>query len=129
MLDHLLKEGTAASGLPGYQVSFVALANPDGYEYSRTKNRLWRKNRDKAGEDAKKLALLMAATTNSFDREQCVGVDTNRNWPAHFGMTMKNGKEVTGKGKRCSQTFQGIEGDSEPEVSNPNPTSHSNLLP
>jgi len=117
MMDHFLTEAAKGGGLPGYQESFVALANPDGYEYSRTANRMWRKNRDRSGEDHKELEIRMAATSNSFDRDQCIGVDTNRNWPSHFGKTMVQGKQVTKPGKQCSQTFEGSQGDSEPEVS------------
>uniref|UniRef100_A0A183GIF4 Peptidase_M14 domain-containing protein n=1 Tax=Heligmosomoides polygyrus TaxID=6339 RepID=A0A183GIF4_HELPZ len=40
----------------------VPNTNPDGYEYSRKINRMWRKTSD-----------------------QCSGVDGNRNYPFHFG--------------------------------------------
>ena len=39
--------------------------NPDGYEYARTKNRLWRKNRRSIPPYA--------------------GVDLNRNWDIYWG--------------------------------------------
>lgn len=45
-----------------YQIHILPVANPDGYEYSHTGQRLWRKNRK----------LNWGAT--------CVGVDLNRNW-------------------------------------------------
>jgi len=44
----------------------VPLVNPDGYEYTRTTNRLWRKNR-------------RANTGGTY------GVDLNRNWNDHWG--------------------------------------------
>lgn len=43
--------------LDNYEFAVLPLVNPDGYEYSRTKNRMWRKNR-----------------RNPY------GVDLNRNW-------------------------------------------------
>ena len=42
-------------------------ANPDGYEYSRSSDRLWRKTRSDHG------SIL-----------RCKGVDGNRNWGFHF---------------------------------------------
>ena len=47
--------------LQNYEFAIMPLVNPDGYEYSRTVNRLWRKNRKVTGKN-----------TN--------GVDLNRNW-------------------------------------------------
>jgi murein tripeptide amidase MpaA len=48
----------------------VPSLNPDGYEYTHQKNRLWRKNR---GGGEKNL------------QESCKGVDLNRNWDDHWG--------------------------------------------
>ena len=50
---------------------FLPVFNPDGYVYSWTKDRLWRKNR----------AIHNTSNKNS---SQCVGVDLNRNWDAHW---------------------------------------------
>ncbi|KJH45571.1 zinc carboxypeptidase [Dictyocaulus viviparus] len=49
----------------------VPNVNPDGYEYSRKSNRMWRKTRSKS-------------PVSRFS-EQCSGVDANRNYPFHFG--------------------------------------------
>jgi len=50
----------------------IPMANPDGYEYSRNSDRMWRKNRnrDNSAKDSTKA---------------CVGVDLNRNWGYHWG--------------------------------------------
>merc|ERR1712223_1115086 len=48
-------------------IHFIPMANPDGYEYSRTSDRYWRKNR--------------AQNSGS----SCKGVDLNRNWGFHWG--------------------------------------------
>jgi len=56
--------------LDNFNIYILPLANPDGYEYSRNTERLWRKNRaDNAG------------------APNCKGVDLNRNWPFHYGET------------------------------------------
>merc|ERR1711997_25683 len=52
-------------------IHFIPMANPDGYEYSRNSDRMWRKNRNPSpGKDSSKA---------------CKGVDLNRNWGYHWG--------------------------------------------
>lgn len=69
----------------------MPVMNPDGYEYSRRVNRLWRKNRSR--------------TT----RSRCFGVDLNRNfninWRGHGSST-----------NPCSDVFRGFAANSEPET-------------
>ena len=48
------------SPLRKFQWHILPLANPDGYEYSRTRDRLWRKN------------------TAAVPGSSCIGVDLNR---------------------------------------------------
>ena len=69
---------------------FLPLANPDGYEFSRRSDRLWRKNRAHS------------------ERGKCAGVDLNRNFGYKWG----------GKGSsnnQCSETYRGTRPFSEPE--------------
>ena len=54
---HLLLNSNETNLLHKYEFAVVPLANPDGYEYSRNTNRIWRKN-----------------------RRIPYGVDLNRNW-------------------------------------------------
>ncbi|XP_021965262.1 carboxypeptidase B [Folsomia candida] len=71
--------------------------NPDGYEYSHTNDRLWRKTRSNDGS-------FMA---NVFG---CLGTDPNRNWEYKWG----------GKGTSknpCSSQYHGPKAASEPEIS------------
>ncbi|MFN0131981.1 MAG: M14 family zinc carboxypeptidase [Phycisphaerales bacterium] len=73
-------------------VEFVILpvANPDGYEWSWTNERLWRKNR-------------------RANAGGCIGVDNNRNWGFQWG----------GEGAStdpCNDTYRGTAGFSEPET-------------
>eukprot|EP00736_Rhodelphis_marinus_P002456 Rmarinus@m.9635 len=71
---------------------FVApQVNPDGYEFSRGGDRMWRKNRN----------------TNGGHR--CQGVDLNRNWDAHWG-------EGGSSHNKCSDTYMGATPFSEPET-------------
>ncbi|XP_021345704.1 carboxypeptidase B-like [Mizuhopecten yessoensis] len=71
---------------------FLPSANPDGYEYTFTNDRLWRK-------------------TRSPQRRGCYGVDPNRNFDVDFG----------GAGTSrdpCADTYPGTQAFSEPETDN-----------
>nr|CAD7596067.1 unnamed protein product [Timema genevievae] len=68
----------------------VPSANPDGYEYSHTTDRLWRK-------------------TRSEYNATCYGVDPNRNWDFHWG-------EVGTSPDPCSRMYAGPEPLSEVEI-------------
>lgn len=81
----------------------VPVANPDGYEYSRSdvtpQTRFWRKNR---GEQI--------CSKNQWHRERCCGgVDLNRNFDFHWGETGSS-TDV------CSEIYQGSQPFSEPET-------------
>ncbi|XP_068218332.1 carboxypeptidase B-like isoform X2 [Palaemon carinicauda] len=78
----------------GYlDIFIVPMANPDGYLYSWTTNRLWRKNR---------------RINNNTSQVGCDGVDLNRNWDYKFGLFASSNP--------CSETFHGASGFSEPET-------------
>uniref|UniRef100_A0A3P9JUT0 Carboxypeptidase A1 n=1 Tax=Oryzias latipes TaxID=8090 RepID=A0A3P9JUT0_ORYLA len=53
--------------LNGMDILLEIVTNPDGYEYTHTTNRLWRKSR------------------KPNPRSNCIGVDLNRNWDSGFG--------------------------------------------
>ena len=61
------------------------------YEYSHTKDRLWRKTR------------------SNHKKFGCVGVDPNRNWGYHWG-----GQGASGD--PCDETYYGPKAFSEPET-------------
>jgi len=67
--------------------------NPDGYDYTRTDNRMWRKNR----------------TPN--EGSACIGTDMNRN----YGYMWNHGGTSNNP---CSDTYLGKAANSEPEVQN-----------
>lgn len=74
-----------------YEIHIMPLTNPDGYEYSHTTYRLWRKNR--------------RVNTGS----SCIGVDLNRN----FGYQWMTGGSSSNP---CSDTYAGLVADSELET-------------
>ncbi|KAH7728536.1 Peptidase M14 [Aphelenchoides avenae] len=81
---------------------FVPVANPDGFEYSRSdvtpQTRFWRKNRGP-----------QVCKKDRWRRERCCGgVDLNRNFDFHWG-------ETGSSNDLCSDIFQGTSAFSEPE--------------
>ncbi|CAL8260346.1 unnamed protein product [Merluccius merluccius] len=86
-------DASLTSLLNTMDIYMLLLANPDGYSYTHTNNRMWRKTR----------------SVNAGSR--CRGVDPNRNWDAGFG----------GPGASrnpCSDSYHGPAAHSEVEVSN-----------
>uniref|UniRef100_F1L0E0 Carboxypeptidase A2 n=1 Tax=Ascaris suum TaxID=6253 RepID=F1L0E0_ASCSU len=81
----------------------VPVANPDGYEYSRSdispQTRFWRKNRGQ-----------QICKKDRWRRERCCGgVDLNRNFDFHWG-------ETGSSSDSCSEIYQGSGPFSEPET-------------
>ncbi|KAL8222512.1 UNVERIFIED_CONTAM: carbamoyl-phosphate synthase (glutamine-hydrolyzing) cpa2 [Gekko kuhli] len=79
------------SVLDAMDVFLLPVANPDGYVFSQTKNRMWRKTRSKVAGSS------------------CVGVDPNRNWDAGFGGPGASSNP-------CSDSYHGPSANSEVEV-------------
>ncbi|CAB3376150.1 Hypothetical predicted protein [Cloeon dipterum] len=80
----------------------MPVANPDGYEYSHTKDRLWRKTRS--------MHRAANATKTALKRSRpCYGVDANRNWDSHWGQRAASMDP-------CSNNYQGPHPFSEPET-------------
>ncbi|HEX5947960.1 MAG TPA: M14 family zinc carboxypeptidase [Actinomycetota bacterium] len=76
---------------------FLPVVNPDGYEYTFTTERLWRKNlRDNNGDEM----------ITNID-----GVDLNRNYAEHW-----NYDEEGSSSQFSSETYRGTGAESEPEV-------------
>lgn len=78
-----------------FNLVVVPVINPDGYSYTWTNDRLWRKNRRPPSKEGMK--------------ESCYGVDLNRNYDINFGGQGSSPNE-------CSHLFQGPEALSEPET-------------
>ncbi|XGW20637.1 hypothetical protein V3C99_003985 [Haemonchus contortus] len=76
----------------------LPVMNPDGYEYSRLKNRMWRKNRRPA-----------TCKRQHFHTICCVGVDLNRNFDWFWS---SSGSSMD----PCHETYHGPSAFSEPET-------------
>ncbi|KAI1320451.1 hypothetical protein EDD11_000836 [Mortierella claussenii] len=84
------KDDNVTAILRDTEFIIVPIMNVDGYDYTWTRNRLWRKNRRNNGLGA-------------------WGVDLNRNWDDHFA-------EGGSSGFPWSETYHGPSAASEPEV-------------
>lgn len=73
-----------------FEWQLVPTANPDGYKYSHTHERLWRKNR-------------------RMQSGSCTGVDLNRNWGTNWGTEGVSWNT-------CSDIYPGSRAFSEPET-------------
>lgn len=78
-----------------YTFFIMPVLNPDGYEYSHTHNRLWRKTR--------------STSSHPIYRHFCLGADPNRNYDARHGSTGSSTHP-------CSQTYAGTVPFTEPET-------------
>lgn len=76
-----------------YEWRIIPCLNPDGYEYSRRSNRLWRKNR---------------SVQYNSNGTKCYGTDINRNFDVSFCSTPDEADP-------CKETFCGKAPFSEPE--------------
>ncbi|XP_042571805.1 carboxypeptidase A1-like isoform X2 [Cyprinus carpio] len=77
--------------LNNYDIFLEIVTNPDGFAFTHSKNRMWRKTR------------------KPNPGSKCVGVDPNRNWDAGFGGAGSSGNP-------CSETYRGPRANSESEV-------------
>ncbi len=90
LVNNYANNQTIRDLLEAREIWIVPLLNPDGYEYSRTTNRLWRKNRRDLGDGF-------------------FGVDLNRNYGFLWG-------GVGASSNRGDETFRGPSSFSEPET-------------
>ncbi|XP_075210220.1 carboxypeptidase B-like [Lycorma delicatula] len=88
----------------------MPLVNPDGYEYTHTTDRFWRKNKSPSGASGTLRGILSRQARFFFSGgSRCYGVDLNRNWAFHWG-------EVGSSDNPCRETYAGIQPFSEPET-------------
>lgn len=80
--------------IQGMEIVLVPMSNPDGFVYSATRSRFWRKNRRPA----------------SSNGGRCAGVDLNRNWGKDWG-----GRQSTSNNP-CQDVYYGASSMSEPET-------------
>ncbi|KAH6884566.1 zinc carboxypeptidase [Thelonectria olida] len=89
---YLTNDTTVTAIVDSYDFYFIPFANPDGFVYTQSTNRLWRKNRQ-------------PRTSSS-----CVGTDPNRNWPYQWSLT---GGASTNP---CDETYKGLAAADTPEI-------------
>ncbi|VDM61605.1 unnamed protein product, partial [Angiostrongylus costaricensis] len=87
------KDPAITSSLNRFDWYIIPQVNPDGYEYSRVSDRLWRKTRSR----------------NITINKWCVGADANRNWGHRWG-------EAGANRSPCSNIYAGSRPFSEPEI-------------
>uniref|UniRef100_A0A8C8BI16 Carboxypeptidase A2 n=1 Tax=Otus sunia TaxID=257818 RepID=A0A8C8BI16_9STRI len=85
------KDPSITSLLNKMDIFLLTVTNPDGYVFTHTTNRMWRKTRSKN------------------QGSVCVGVDPNRNWDAGFGGPGASNNP-------CSDSYHGPSANSEVEV-------------
>jgi len=90
-LINSLLTGDAAKHLDNFNFVIIPVVNPDGYEYSRNTDRMWRKTR------------------SNLAGGICRGADPNRNFA--FGWNTGGSSN-----QPCSDTYMGVRASSEPEV-------------
>ncbi|KAE9570540.1 Metallocarboxypeptidase A-like protein [Colletotrichum fructicola] len=89
-------DNTTTAFVDTYDFWVFPFVNPDGFVYTQTTERLWRKNRQPA-----------PTSTNST----CYGRDINRNWPYKW-----DANPLGTSTDPCSQTYKGIEAGDTPEM-------------
>ncbi|XP_064640884.1 carboxypeptidase B-like [Lineus longissimus] len=93
--DNYGGDADAKAILKRFDVYILPVVNPDGYDHSWTRNRLWRKNRQ----------------NGKGHYYGCEGVDLNRNWGHHW-------MEAGADSYPCSDIYAGSSAMSEPETQN-----------
>ncbi|KAK4498356.1 hypothetical protein PRZ48_011014 [Zasmidium cellare] len=89
-------DATFTAFLDAYDFYILPFVNPDGFVFSQTKNRLWRKNRS-PGPIVGQLGL-------------CYGTDVNRNWPYQW-----IGDPRGSSPNPCDETYRGRSAGDTPE--------------
>ncbi|XP_012270225.1 carboxypeptidase B-like isoform X2 [Orussus abietinus] len=98
------KNATHARFLKSTDWIILPVANPDGYEFSHTGDRLWRKTRSTRDDDEEEVARWFWT--------KCEGVDPNRNFGYQWGVETASGASSD----PCHETYAGPEAFSEPET-------------
>jgi len=97
MLAETLKEygndDFVTNWVDNYNIYYVPILNPDGYEYTRNGNRMWRKT----------------MMPNPGQSSECAGTDPNRNWDWHWN-------EAGSSSNPCSESYSGQSAGDQPEV-------------
>ncbi|KAK1122188.1 hypothetical protein K0M31_009414 [Melipona bicolor] len=107
------KNSSYAKLLDNTDWMILPVVNPDGYEFSHTGDRLWRKTRSNHADDEDDSRFLQLV--NRYTRwlwGKCEGVDPNRNFDYHWGEVEEGGASLD----PCHETYAGPRAFSEPET-------------
>lgn len=85
------KDTATTNFVNAYDFYIFPIVNPDGFAYTQTTNRLWRKNRQRQ--------------TGS----SCIGRDVNRNWPIQWAQS------AGASTNPCDETYKGAAAGDAPE--------------
>uniref|UniRef100_A0A8D2IJL6 Carboxypeptidase A1 n=1 Tax=Varanus komodoensis TaxID=61221 RepID=A0A8D2IJL6_VARKO len=86
-----VSDPSLTSILNNFDIFLEIVTNPDGFAFTHSQNRMWRKTR------------------SHHSGLSCIGVDPNRNWDAGFGGPGSSGNS-------CTETYRGPYANSESEV-------------
>ncbi|KAK0383974.1 hypothetical protein NLU13_8063 [Sarocladium strictum] len=89
---YLNNDALVTSFLNKYEIVIVPFVNPDGFVYTQSTDRLWRKNRQPRSGSS------------------CIGTDGNRNW--NFQWSVPGGASTS----PCSETYKGAAAGDTPEI-------------
>ena len=90
------KDNVTTSFLDNYDFYIIPFVNPDGFVFTQTDNRLWRKNRQPPPANA--------------PNQTCFGRDVNRQWPFMWDANPEGASP-----NPCSQTYRGETPSDSPE--------------
>lgn len=98
----------------GVEWHIMPVVNPDGYEFTHTNDRFWRKNRNPNTDPATRTSQIESGAYMSGCGEyRGIGVDLNRNYDAMWRL----GDPMVGASKWCTDdSYQGASAFSEPET-------------
>jgi len=94
LINELVNNPSLTDLIENLDFYILPIMNPDGYAYTHTTDRMWRKNR--ALDDS----FLTTLT-------QCRGVDLNRNWGYKWGTVSLLDNPQHGTGLPCLETYMG----------------------
>jgi len=120
MIDHVVRadvpSGVTEDILTNFAWYFLPVVNPDGYSFSWTDNRQWRKTRYKTSDNWYIFFLLTNNITkyqyrSTYPSNLCVGTDANRNFDIEWA-------GIGSSDISCTPTYHGPSAASEIEVLN-----------
>lgn len=97
LTENFAKDSRVTDLLNSTEIWVIPVANPDGYQYTFTNERLWRKN--------------LRDNDNDGQITLADGVDLNRNFASHWGLDEEGSSPIPSSG-----TYRGTAPNSEPET-------------